>query len=183
MPELDGPMYTSTGRSPGLNGWLFVQIPRERSSREIVRMWTSQDAPVRHVVAGTSGPLTAPRAPVAPLGRQPTLRRMAFRHPGCRKRGGRHHPQMADLQDKGRVAQWESARFTRERSQVRNPPRPLETPGFGVTPVPIGAKTPPSAKAFSRAGAPLRHGDAPPRLAAAACDGPPHRSVIEGGRP
>ena len=25
----------------------------------------------------------------------------------------------------GRVAQWESARFTRERSQVRNPPRPL----------------------------------------------------------
>src|SRR5262249_27491185 len=24
----------------------------------------------------------------------------------------------------GRVAQWESARFTRERSQVRNPPRP-----------------------------------------------------------
>ena len=27
----------------------------------------------------------------------------------------------------GRVAQWESARFTRERSQVRNPPRPLET--------------------------------------------------------
>jgi hypothetical protein len=33
--------------------------------------------------------------------------------------------------------------FTRERSQVRNPPRPLETPGFGVMPVegpvPIGA--------------------------------------------
>ena len=26
--------------------------------------------------------------------------------------------------NKGRVAQWESARFTRERSQVRNPPRP-----------------------------------------------------------
>jgi hypothetical protein len=29
----------------------------------------------------------------------------------------------------GRVAQWESARFTRERSQVRNPPRPLDGPG------------------------------------------------------
>ena len=28
----------------------------------------------------------------------------------------------------GRVAQWESARFTRERSQVRNPPRPLKRP-------------------------------------------------------
>jgi hypothetical protein len=28
------------------------------------------------------------------------------------------------LQRQGRVAQWESARFTRERSQVRNPPRP-----------------------------------------------------------
>src|SRR4051794_4485201 len=26
----------------------------------------------------------------------------------------------------GRVAQWESARFTRERSQVRNPPRPCK---------------------------------------------------------
>jgi hypothetical protein len=26
--------------------------------------------------------------------------------------------------ERGRVAQWESARFTRERSQVRNPPRP-----------------------------------------------------------
>ena len=31
----------------------------------------------------------------------------------------------------GRVAQWESARFTRERSQVRNPPRPL--PGRPAT--------------------------------------------------
>ncbi len=31
----------------------------------------------------------------------------------------------------GRVAQWESARFTRERSQVRNPPRPsLGRPAF-----------------------------------------------------
>ena len=28
----------------------------------------------------------------------------------------------------GRVAQWESARFTRERSQVRNPPRPFIAP-------------------------------------------------------
>ena len=28
----------------------------------------------------------------------------------------------------GRVAQWESARFTRERSQVRNPPRPFPGP-------------------------------------------------------
>lgn len=28
------------------------------------------------------------------------------------------------LDSEGRVAQWESARFTRERSQVRNPPRP-----------------------------------------------------------
>ena len=32
----------------------------------------------------------------------------------------------------GRVAQWESARFTRERSQVRNTPRPLERPGSGA---------------------------------------------------
>jgi hypothetical protein len=29
-----------------------------------------------------------------------------------------------DCPPPGRVAQWESARFTRERSQVRNPPRP-----------------------------------------------------------
>ncbi len=29
------------------------------------------------------------------------------------------------LRAPGRVAQWESARFTRERSQVRNPPRPF----------------------------------------------------------
>ncbi len=33
-------------------------------------------------------------------------------------------PRSTRLQDNGRVAQWESARFTRERSQVRNPPRP-----------------------------------------------------------
>src|SRR6187200_471804 len=46
----------------------------------------------------------------------------------------------------GRVAQWESARFTRERSQVRNPPRPLRRPDSGVTlsgvPVPNGGQSP-----------------------------------------
>src|SRR3954469_18327787 len=66
----------------------------------------------------------------------------------------------------GRVAQWESARFTRERSQVRNPPRPSsEGPasvglsslmgsldcgafalGFG-SPVPIGAQSTPLTRA------------------------------------
>jgi hypothetical protein len=126
MPELDGPMYTSTGRSPGLNGWPFVHIPRERSSREIVRMWTSQDAPVGHVVAGTS----APRTPVAALGRPPTLRRMAFRHPGCRKRGGRHHPQMADSAgQRARSSVGERSLHTREVAGSK-PAAPTRNPRF-----------------------------------------------------
>ena len=45
------------------------------------------------------------------------------------------------LSGPGRVAQWESARFTRERSQVRNPPRPfsrriaalIESESYGQT--------------------------------------------------
>ncbi len=40
----------------------------------------------------------------------------------CRGRLRRAEPNR--LRPSGRVAQWESARFTRERSQVRNPPRP-----------------------------------------------------------
>jgi hypothetical protein len=55
----------------------------------------------------------------------------------------------------GRVAQWESARFTRERSQVRNPPRPLESPDSGVpfvgVPVPNGAQSRPSTRALRHA--------------------------------
>ena len=39
----------------------------------------------------------------------------------------RLYPSRPHLQALGRVAQWESARFTRERSQVRNPPRPWRT--------------------------------------------------------
>jgi hypothetical protein len=43
----------------------------------------------------------------------------------CRARQEHAHPNR--INSLGRVAQWESARFTRERSQVRNPPRPCLT--------------------------------------------------------
>jgi hypothetical protein len=43
-------------------------------------------------------------------------------HTRARDRGGGHKPRKLGL--RGSVAQWEGARFTRERSQVRNPPRP-----------------------------------------------------------
>jgi hypothetical protein len=104
------------------------------------------------------------RLPIRPL-RTPALKHQLVRTPtstfwrGCRSEDAAAalgRPAASTIASPlGRVAQWESARFTRERSQVRNPPRPLETPGFRAAPlegpVPIGAKTPPSVKAFSRA--------------------------------
>ena len=98
VPEFVGSMYTSSGRSLGLNGCLSVHFGCERSRRG------SSERPLR-----TVGRAIAPAMDVAvPAG--PTA--STIRRP------------------LGRVAQWESARFTRERSQVRNPPRPLETPRF-----------------------------------------------------
>src|SRR5262249_45357203 len=41
------------------------------------------------------------------------------------ERAARRAQKARRIGHRGRVAQWESARFTRERSQVRNPPRPL----------------------------------------------------------
>jgi hypothetical protein len=98
-------------------------------------------------------PIRPVRPPALKRGRRRTSRlTLSARHVAAAAAGSAAFTISVPL---GRVAQWESARFTRERSQVRNPPRPLERPASGVilsgVPVPIGAKTPPSAKAFSRA--------------------------------
>lgn len=68
-------------------------------------VWTLKPAPGPNVDRPSTGVAEPTNDPAAP-----------------RRRGGR-----TIAVPLGRVAQWESARFTRERSQVRNPPRPLET--------------------------------------------------------
>ena len=67
----------------------------------------------------------------------------------------------------GRVAQWESARFTRERSQVRNPPRPSpRRPATGQNPRP-------------RAGRACRSATRPSRYVAAGPSRGPRRQYFE----
>jgi hypothetical protein len=68
------------------------------------------------VVDRASAPDRARRAARQPAAALPATANL----PVPRKRP--HHDRLAP--ERGRVAQWESARFTRERSQVRNPPRP-----------------------------------------------------------
>jgi hypothetical protein len=80
----------------------------------------------------------------------------------------------------GRVAQWESARFTRERSQVRNPPRPFfEGPAYGRDLVPTRHR----ADRFAGAARPLCCPLLPARAEAATpepdSNGPTRESVRE----
>jgi len=73
-----------------------------------------------------SGPRCPPGCP-GPLGKEDDPS-----NPGCHRGSTgvlacQGPPAKGGVQQaKGRVAQWESARFTRERSQVRNPPRPSD---------------------------------------------------------
>jgi hypothetical protein len=104
------------------------------------------------------------RLPIRPL-RTPALKRRRRRTSSCTFPSGAPAHDGAAAADGpaaftipvplGRVAQWESARFTRERSQVRNPPRPLESPDSGVpfvgVPVPNGAQSRPSTRALRHA--------------------------------
>jgi hypothetical protein len=82
------------------------------------------------VLAGAVG-LAAPQpaARIAPRSTIEPVARVVHDGPVIRGLWGRWQQREAHdsnrLGDRGRVAQWESARFTRERSQVRNPPRPL----------------------------------------------------------
>jgi len=61
-----------------------------------------------------------------PHGAPATSRRRAVSRPAISNE--RHLAPGHRISSPGRVAQWESARFTRERSQVRNPPRPSRKP-------------------------------------------------------
>jgi hypothetical protein len=78
---------------------------------------------------------------------------------------------------RGRVAQWESARFTRERSQVRNPPRPFSILGR--------ARPPATSRPASRPRSPARDRQGPRRSRrrrAAPCRSGGTRGGLMGGR-
>ena len=84
----------------------------------------SSQRTVRAAFEQPLGPAPHPFAQPAELVGHEDQAQFAHRRSVGAGRRRRHGPGGARLWPVGRVAQWESARFTRERSQVRNPPRP-----------------------------------------------------------
>ena len=111
--EDGGALLTVDDDGPGI-----PEADREHGSSPPSRAWTPPTARAR----ASASPSSSSRSATTARGSTSASRRSAGRASACASGGGAAASTIRP--PLGRVAQWESARFTRERSQVRNPPRP-----------------------------------------------------------